>query len=378
MIRTIRLRDVIPFYASVWRARGFVSPLEVDFKPTLKCNLRCKMCPQRVISDQEKEKSVREELSTERYFTLIDELVKMGTRRIHIVGGGEPLLRKDTLDIMRRVKAHGLEGILTTNGTLLDEQKIRELIRLNWDLVMFSVDGPNPEVYEYIRGTPGVFKKVVSNIKKLSQLRAEYSQVNPLIQIHCVIMNTNYAHLEDIVELAREVNADIVTFVKCRPQDTSLPVSKKNLPETFRHLKEAIKRAKKYEITINASELLLIWSKKPKNTICFRPWISPDIWHNGDVTPCCYSREVMGNIKNRSFREVWDGEKFNNLRKIFLQGNYPDFCKDCNWPELLQYTVPLGKWLHTPKTLITLKFRPLRGERKLEYFASHPRRNVPS
>jgi MoaA/NifB/PqqE/SkfB family radical SAM enzyme len=321
------------------------------------------MCPQRVISDQEREKSTREELSTKRYFALIDELAKMGTRRIHIVGGGEPLLRKDTLDLMRRVKAYGLEGILTTNGTLLDEQKIRELIKLSWDLVMFSVDGPSPEVYEEIRGVSGAFKKVVSNMKKLSQLRAEHRQVYPLIQIHCVIMNTNYALLEDMIELAREVNADIVTFVKCRPQDLSLPVSKKNLPETFQHLKEAIKRAKKYGITMNASELLLLWSKKPENTICFRPWISPDIWHNGDVTPCCYSREVMGNIKNRSFREVWDGEKFNNLRKIFLQGSYPDFCKDCNWPELLQYTVPLGKWLHTPKTLITL---PKFGHRNRE------------
>lgn len=354
MIRTIRVQDVVPFYASIWRARGFVPPLEVDFKPTLQCNLKCKMCFQRKLSEQEKKKAIEEELPTERYYTLIDELVHMGTRRIHIVGGGEPLLRNDILSIMRRVKEYNLEGVLTTNGIALNSQKIHELIQLNWDLVMFSVDGPNAEIYEDVRGVPGAFNKLVSAIRGLSQARAEKHQTKPLIQMHCVIMNKNYMALENMVELGHQVGADIVTFIKCQPQDPSLLVRNKDLPETFRHLKEAFRKAVKYGIATNAAEEILNWSKKPKDVICFRPWISPDIWHNGNVTPCCYSEDVMGNIRNTSFREVWDGEKFNKLRKMFFQGKFPDFCKNCNEYDLLLETVPLSRWLHKTKTLITL------------------------
>ncbi|MEM3586884.1 MAG: SPASM domain-containing protein, partial [Candidatus Jordarchaeaceae archaeon] len=124
--------------------------------------------------------------------------------------------------------------------------------------------------------------------------------------------------------------------------------------EIFRHLKKAYEKAMKYGILTNAVDEMLNWSKKPKDVICFRPWISPDIWHNGNVTPCCFSEDVMGNIRNTSFREVWDGEKFNNLRRMFFQGNFPDFCKTCNKQDLLLYTVPLGRWLHKTKTLITL------------------------
>ncbi len=336
-------------------------PLEVSFKPTLRCNLRCVMCPQRAISDGVKRASVRFELSTGRYFALIDELARMGVRRVHIVGGGEPLLRGDILELMWKIKCCGLGGILTTNGVLLDESKMRGLIDMGWDLVSFSVDAPYADAYDAIRGVPGSFERVFSNMKRLSQLRLELGRVKPVIQIGCVVMKSNYMFVEEMVELARRVGADIVNFNMCWSEDSSLLIGGEDLPEFFSHLNAAFKRALKYSIRVNVGEILLFWGRKNTDTICFRPWLSPDIWHNGDVTPCCFSREVMGNVRNRSFREVWDGEKFNNLRKFFLEGKFPDFCRNCNWSELLSYTVPLGRWLSAPKKLIRLpKFRQRR------------------
>ncbi|MEM2959393.1 MAG: radical SAM protein [Candidatus Jordarchaeaceae archaeon] len=374
MFGGLRFRDMVPFYVSVWRCRGFVPPLEVSFKPTLRCNLRCVMCPQRAIPDGVKRASVRYELSTERYCAMIDELAGMGARRIHIVGGGEPLLRGDVMELMWRVKYCGLEGVLTTNGALLDEGKMRGLIDIGWDLVNFSVDAPHADVYEAIRGVPGTFDRVISNMRRLSQLRLELGRMKPVIQIGCVVMKSNYMLLEDMVELARKVGANAVNFNMCWSEDSSLLVGREDLPEFFSHLRAAFKKAVKYSVRVNAMEILLFWGRMDTDTICFRPWLSPDIWHNGDVTPCCFSREVMGNVRNRSFREVWDGEKFNNLRKSFLQGEFPDFCKNCNWSELLSYTVPLGRWLSAPKKLLKLKFnqrRPLRLEGVVEHPTLH-------
>ena len=86
------------------------------------------MCFQRKLTEEDRKRALREELSTSRYLELLRELSSFGVRRIHVVGGGEPLMRKDILEIMGEVKRLGMEGVLTTNGTLLDESVANVLV----------------------------------------------------------------------------------------------------------------------------------------------------------------------------------------------------------------------------------------------------------
>jgi radical SAM protein with 4Fe4S-binding SPASM domain len=336
----------VNFYASVWRCRGFSAPEEVDLKPTLKCNLKCRMCFQRKLSDEYRSRMYRSELSTERYLSLIEELAGMGTRRVHVVGGGEPLLRRDILEIMSAVKRFGMEGVLTTNGTLFTEDLIREIVRCGWDVVMFSVDGPNADVYEDIRGVSGSFDRVYSSMKSFSRVRAEFGVCKPLLHIHCVILNLNFMVIDKMIDLARDVGANIVTFDKYYPEYEDLILRKEDLSTTLRNLQKAYQKAQRYGIYINVEDFLSLWMKPSPNTRCYWPWLYADIDPNGDVLPCCFSHDVMGNIKKHSFRQIWDGEKYNNLRKIFKKKEFPDFCKDCTlYPGLIN-RIPLGKVLH--------------------------------
>ncbi len=342
-----RLLNSLNFYASVWRCRGYSAPEEVDLKPTLKCNLKCKMCFQRKLSDEYRRKMYKSELSTEKYLSLIEELANMGTRREHVVGGGEPLIRKDILDIMTSIKRHGMEGVLTTNGTLFNENMIDKIVKLNWDIAMFSIDGPDAEIYEEIRGVTGTFEKVYSAMKTFSRIKEEYSACKPLLHIHCVILSINFEIIDEMIELAHDVGANIVTFDKYYPEYEELILRKEDLPITLKNLKKAYEKAQRYGIYINVEDFLSMWLKPSPSTRCYWPWLYSDIDPNGDVLPCCVSHDIMGNINRHSFKQIWDGEKYNELRKRFKKLDLPNFCEGCTlYPGLIN-RIPLGKVFHS-------------------------------
>lgn len=48
----------------------------------------------------------------------------------------------------------------------------------------------------------------------------------------------------------------------------------------------------------------------------------------GEVVPCCFSDEVMGNVKNQTFEEIWYGDKYRKFRKRLMAGNFAKYCSD--------------------------------------------------
>ena len=97
-----------------WEHEGIQGPVTLELYPTLRCNLDCSFCD---TTDRHQAPVV--EMPLERHLALLQEAAEMGVKRVFILGGGEPLMaRQVTPPVMARVKELGMEGILTTNGTL--------------------------------------------------------------------------------------------------------------------------------------------------------------------------------------------------------------------------------------------------------------------
>jgi pyrroloquinoline quinone biosynthesis protein E len=89
----------------------------MELCPTMVGNIDCVFCD----TTYRKGKQTGE-LSADEYWKLLDEARALGVRRVFILGGGEPLARRDlTPELMRRIKAYGMEGHIATNGTLFDD-----------------------------------------------------------------------------------------------------------------------------------------------------------------------------------------------------------------------------------------------------------------
>lgn len=68
---------------------------------------------------------------------------------------------------------------------------------------------------------------------------------------------------------------------------------------------------------------------------CGNPWTHVHVKSDGLVYPCCFSDEVMGDLRTQKFEEIWNGEKYQDLRESLRTGNYWGSClrSSCNWVE---------------------------------------------
>ncbi|MGC8847155.1 MAG: radical SAM protein, partial [Candidatus Hydrogenedens sp.] len=162
------------------------SPLyEIVFFLTNRCNQRCLTCWQW----EDDFKSVGKELPDEMWMKLLQDSITMEAKHLYIVGGGEPMVRGNlVIKLAELAKQNGMFCVLHTNGTLFKKEQLDKLISLKWDQIIFSIDGPNPDVNDFIRGE-GTFDKAFQNLKYISQNR---SKLLPDLGINFTITNTNY------------------------------------------------------------------------------------------------------------------------------------------------------------------------------------------
>lgn len=131
-------------------------------EPTIRCNLRCKMCY------QGETRSLRqEELGPEEVIKIYDKFD--GRLKTVKIVGGEPFMRPDVFDMIAYWDARSVKIILQTNCTLINEEAVGRLKKFsNLTDILTSLDGPR-EVHDMVRGIPGTFdrlKKSVALIKK--------------------------------------------------------------------------------------------------------------------------------------------------------------------------------------------------------------------
>ena len=199
-------------------------PLFASYNVTGRCNMRCIFCNWW--------KDEIPELNTKKALEAIDAVCNLGVPFFDL-SGGEPLLRKDLGVLAKRVADHGCLVSMNTNGTLLNENRIKELGN-TLDMVVVSLDGPN-EFHDKIRGVPGTFEKAKNAIKLLKAN-------NIKVGANSVVTPWNIDVLPKFFEELR----DVVDFIQVQPIHPYPPVSE-NIPENEKisHLIDYLLKLKK-------------------------------------------------------------------------------------------------------------------------------------
>ena len=136
----------------------------IDKKPvvvwnvTRSCNLNCLHCYARAV-----ERSREKELTTEQALDLIDDLAEFGVPVI-LFSGGEPLMRKDLLDLAGHATGKGMRAVISTNGTLITRETAEALKGIGLSYVGVSLDGME-EVHDRFRGKKGAFREALAGIE---------------------------------------------------------------------------------------------------------------------------------------------------------------------------------------------------------------------
>src|SRR4030043_1462770 len=246
---------------------GLKVPLFCGHKLTYNCNLRCKMCPFW--------KRSSEDYSIEREKAILRQIYDSGVCGIAFEGG-EPLLRKDLVEILAFSRSLPLHTSLVTNGTLL-ESRIDEIASYINGVVYVSLDGLE-KTHDMIRGVSGCFRKAVRGIMA--------SREKVSVTINTTIMAENIHEIEDLVKLANELDIKISVAVAheyCNAK-ASAPASHE-IREIAGKLVEMKKKG--YPLVNSISYFKVI--AKEKNWTC-KPWSLVNVGPEGKLVLPCYVR----------------------------------------------------------------------------------------
>jgi radical SAM protein with 4Fe4S-binding SPASM domain len=141
--------------------RGMGVPLSATLEIADRCNEVCVHCYQ--------VQGLKGEMSTADLLRVVDELAEAGVLQL-VISGGEPTLRADFLDVVRRARAHGMLVVVFTNGLRITPVLARELAALHVMQMEISLYSHRAEIHDGVTGVPGSFQKTTDAIR---MLRAE-------------------------------------------------------------------------------------------------------------------------------------------------------------------------------------------------------------
>lgn len=182
------------------------APLVVHLACTNACNLRCHHC------HADAGRPHAGELTTQEVHRVIDQLAEMGCWRLSL-GGGEPLVRADLPEIVRKANGRGVAVRVATNATAATPAVVESLRGLTFEVFKVSMEGTTDETCDAVRGVPGAFQAALAGIARLQTLAVP-------IELHRVFMRSNVGELEALVSLAERVGVNRLVL------DTVMPVGR--------------------------------------------------------------------------------------------------------------------------------------------------------
>jgi len=188
--------------------------------------------------------------------------------------GGEPLLRSDLVNILAFSRSLPLHTSLITNGSLL-ESRINEIAPYINGVIYVSLDGLE-KTHDTIRGVNGCFKKAIKGIIA--------SKEKVSVTINSTITTENLYEIEDMVELAKELDIGIsvaVAYDYCNA-DASAPTAN----EIAQIANKLIKMKKRGYPLVNSINYFRVMAKE-ENWKC-RPWAAINVDPEGNLVLPCY------------------------------------------------------------------------------------------
>jgi MoaA/NifB/PqqE/SkfB family radical SAM enzyme len=302
---------------------------------TTDCNSRCIMCNYVNRYDAEKD------LDAETWKKIIRGLESFGLKTF-IFTGGEPLARKDFLEIARCCRG---SRSINTNGILVDEPLAGSLAEL-FDAVNVSIDGSGPEVYERVRGADH-FHRVLRNVRLLKAAGAR-------LKINCQLNRYNYHDAVNMARLAESLDVDVVFSLVVYGGFNQVYTGDRSLRQEidFGRLKDLMAEALTYERVSTWISLRDCLNGKLQQR-CYAHIGGPIIDPAGRAFLCCGDLPPIGNVREDDLETLWAA--YRGMRSRLFGMELPP-CRDC-----LFY---MGNFEYLQRGVKHLMARPLRKRLK--------------
>ncbi len=307
-------------------------PFRYFFELTYRCNLQCPYCY--VGSERNKQ-----ELTTEEWKKVVDQIPFYS---IVTLVGGEPLIRKDFIEILEYTSKKVWNKVhVVSNGILMNDEIIKAFIKYKLLLLSVSLDGYG-ENHDKNRGKKGIFDKITSNLDNLKSQKPKQ-----MVDIKTIVLENNLDDLVKLYKYCDEMGFDFLSISFLRNnnwkqnsvlQEAFIPEFNHNYPikqyfymehfkEVYREIESLSKNSKvklrfspKFEYLDDPlsgiEDFFKTSEDKPVSDIykpCTYPYNNMMINPEGFVYPCLSMK--IGNVKDKSIKELFNDPKYCCFRK---------------------------------------------------------------
>ncbi len=311
----------------------------VVLMPHSACNCRCVMCDIWMANRNKRELS-RDDLAPH-----LPSLRRFGAKHV-VLSGGEALMHSNLWPLCDLLREAGVVYITLLSTGLLLERRAGAVVQ--WcDEVTVSLDG-SPSVHDRIRNIPNAFDRLAAGVRALKGLAPDFR-----VTARSVIQQQNYADLPNIIEAAKTLGLDQISFLAVdvssaafnRPQGwppervAAVALTSDDVMRFAQIVEETIaqfpnefasgfvaesparlRRLPRYFAALNRQ------GEFPENT-CNAPWVSTVIEADGTVRPCFFHHS-LGNIRDRPLDEILNSREAIEFRRGLDVRRNP-ICRKC-------------------------------------------------
>lgn len=314
-------------------------PKWLAWETTGRCNLNCVHC--RCDASME---AGQGDFTTVEAKALIDDISSYA-KPVVVLSGGEPLLRPDLFEIAAYGSEKGLRMCIATNGTLINDEICEKMKATKIKMVSLSIDGSTAEIHDDFRKQKGAFAGTLRGIEYLKKHSIPFL-------INSSFTKRNQDDAKNIYKLSKALGATAWYMFMIVPTGRGEDImneliSAEDYEEMLEwHFDQELAEPEMlmrptcaphyYRISLQKAKAEGIDYERRSLTFstgggkgCIAGQTIALITQHGDLQPCSYFPESAGNLKKKSFKEIWENSKlFKSLRDF---ESYKGRCGVCEY-----------------------------------------------
>ncbi len=304
-----------------WLKGERIAPITIDCSLTRRCTYRCVYCYGMLQVNDEKK------MTKDVIFRFLDDAAEIGVKAVSFVSDGESTCSPYFYDAVLRGKANGLDMAVGTNGYLLKDERLEELLPA-LTYLRFNISAADPKRYAQIHGCDEkCFEKVCRTIRECVRIK-KATGLNVTIGLQMVLLPDFADQVKPLAMLGKKLGVDYTIFKHCSDDEKgSLGVDYSKYKKCVDVLKDAEKLSTEdYKVAVKWSKILS--EGKRGYCSCYGPPFIMQFSGSGLVAPCGmlfnekYSKYHIGNIAEKSFKEIWKSERYWEVLRLISSDKF--------------------------------------------------------
>lgn len=312
---------------AAWQRGERIAPITIDCSLTRKCSYKCVYCYGQLQDNDEKE------MTRDVIFRFLDDAAEIGVKAISFVSDGESTCSPHLYDAILRGKNNGLDMALGTNGFLLEDDRLADILPA-LTYLRFNISAAMPQRYAEIHGcSEKCFHKVMHTIAKAVEIKKQ-QELPVTIGLQMVLMPDFADQIIPLAKLGEETGVDYLVIKHCSDDENGqLGVDYQRYFDLTDLLNEA-ESLSTPDYLVRAKWSKILSGGTRNYSRCYGPPFIIQLSGSGLVAPCGmffnnqYKKYHIGNIAEQSFKKIWQSNRYWEVIHHLASDNF-DARKEC-------------------------------------------------